>query len=199
MPQFNSIVSIISYLSFLAPYYFHHNSLILIDSSCFLLGMHMYVGSQWFTLPHHVVQWLLQDPLPYHYESYARHVVVADENYFAFSITCFNLQHLFLLIGLVSAIRTRSPGPHSFFSSCTMNFVVSFINFPYLACFTLRSTATTMLLFILVLTTKPVLSLRKLRFSVVVFSIVLIMLDFLLVQISDVWSVLYRSSLFHDV
>ena len=45
--------------------------------------MHMYVGSQWFTLPRHVVQWLLQDPLPYHYESYARHVVVADENYFA--------------------------------------------------------------------------------------------------------------------
>ena len=46
-------------------------------------GMHMYVGSQWFTLPRHVVQWLLQDPLPKHYQSYAQFVVIADENYFA--------------------------------------------------------------------------------------------------------------------
>lgn len=46
-------------------------------------GMHMYVGSQWFTLPRHVVQWLLQDSLPKHYQSYAQFVVIADENYFA--------------------------------------------------------------------------------------------------------------------
>lgn len=45
--------------------------------------MHMYVGSQWFTIPHHVVLWLLNDPLPQQYQSYAQYVVVADENYFA--------------------------------------------------------------------------------------------------------------------
>lgn len=43
----------------------------------------MYVGSQWFTIPHHVVLWLLNDPLPQQYQSYAQYVVVADENYFA--------------------------------------------------------------------------------------------------------------------
>lgn len=43
----------------------------------------MYVGSQWFALPRHVVQWFIEDPLPMLYESYAQHVVVADENYFS--------------------------------------------------------------------------------------------------------------------
>lgn len=43
----------------------------------------MFVGSQWFSLPRHVVQWFLQDPLPKLYESYAQYVVIADENYFA--------------------------------------------------------------------------------------------------------------------
>jgi Core-2/I-Branching enzyme len=66
--------------------------------------MHMYVGSQWFTIPHHVVLWLLNDPLPQQYQSYARYVVVADENYFATLISnspyCANIvrkKNLFLL------------------------------------------------------------------------------------------------------
>jgi Core-2/I-Branching enzyme len=46
-------------------------------------GMHMHVGSQWFSLPRHAVIWLLENPLPKQYESYAQHVVVADENYFS--------------------------------------------------------------------------------------------------------------------
>jgi Core-2/I-Branching enzyme len=43
----------------------------------------MHVGSQWFSLPRHAVMWLLENPLPKQYESYAQHVVVADENYFS--------------------------------------------------------------------------------------------------------------------
>ena len=43
----------------------------------------MHVGSQWFSLPRHVVTWLLENPLPKQYESYAQYVVVADENYFS--------------------------------------------------------------------------------------------------------------------
>ena len=48
-----------------------------------LRGMHMFVGSQWFAIPHHVVRWLVEDPLPYQYSLYAQYVVVADENFFA--------------------------------------------------------------------------------------------------------------------
>src|SRR5258705_9548066 len=65
-------------------------------------------------------------------------------------------------------MSTRSPIPHSFFSSCAMNFVVFLMNFPYFACFTFRSTATTMDLFILLLTTNPVFSFLRAR--VIVFS-----------------------------
>ena len=43
----------------------------------------MHVGSQWFSLPKHAVQWFLEAPLPLQYQSYAEHVVVADENYFS--------------------------------------------------------------------------------------------------------------------
>lgn len=43
----------------------------------------MHVGSQWFSLPKHAVQWFLEAPLPLQYQSYAQHVVVADENYFS--------------------------------------------------------------------------------------------------------------------
>lgn len=43
----------------------------------------MHVGSQWFSLPYHVVTWLLKNPLPRQYEEYAQFVVVADENYFS--------------------------------------------------------------------------------------------------------------------
>lgn len=56
----------------------------------------MHVGSQWFALPKHVagqsphftsyltdLEWILIDPLPLSYQSYATHVVVADEHYFS--------------------------------------------------------------------------------------------------------------------
>ena len=43
----------------------------------------MYTGSQWFAIPPHVVQWILEDPLPYNFSFYAQYIVVADENYFA--------------------------------------------------------------------------------------------------------------------
>lgn len=45
--------------------------------------MNMHVGSQWFAIPRHVVEWFLIDPLAYHYQSYAQYVVIADENYFS--------------------------------------------------------------------------------------------------------------------
>ena len=48
-----------------------------------LRGMNMHVGSQWFALPRHVVDWYLHNPLPISYIDYAQHIVVADENYFA--------------------------------------------------------------------------------------------------------------------
>ena len=66
--------------------------------------MHLHVGSQWFTIPRHVVLWLLNDPLPQQYQGYAQYVVVADENYFATLISnspyCADLvrkKNLFLL------------------------------------------------------------------------------------------------------
>lgn len=45
-------------------------------------GINLYTGSQWFILPRHVMEWLLFDPLPYQFSQYARHIMVADENYF---------------------------------------------------------------------------------------------------------------------
>jgi len=48
-----------------------------------LRGMSMFVGSQWFALPWHVVHWFATNRLPSDYVHYAKHVVVADENYFA--------------------------------------------------------------------------------------------------------------------
>jgi hypothetical protein len=47
-----------------------------------LRGMNMFLGSQWFAIPKHLVQWYLEDPLPYDYTFYAQHIIVADENYF---------------------------------------------------------------------------------------------------------------------
>ena len=39
-------------------------------------GMHMYIGSQWFAIPYHVVQWLVDDMLPFQYSLYAQVVVI---------------------------------------------------------------------------------------------------------------------------
>ncbi len=48
-----------------------------------LRGMSMFVGSQWFAMPWHVVHWFATNQLPRDYIHYAKHIVVADENYFA--------------------------------------------------------------------------------------------------------------------
>lgn len=45
-------------------------------------GMNLYFGSQWFMLPFRVVEWIMLDPLPDVYARYAKHIIVADENYF---------------------------------------------------------------------------------------------------------------------
>ena len=42
----------------------------------------MYIGSQWFAIPRHLVEWYLVNDLPNEYIYYAQHVIVADENYF---------------------------------------------------------------------------------------------------------------------
>ena len=46
-------------------------------------GIEMFMGSQWFMVPRHFAHWLLWNELPIKYSHYARHVVVADENFFA--------------------------------------------------------------------------------------------------------------------
>jgi hypothetical protein len=46
-------------------------------------GIEMFMGSQWFMVPRHFAHWLLTNELPIKYSHYARHVVVADENFFA--------------------------------------------------------------------------------------------------------------------
>lgn len=46
-------------------------------------GFHIHVASQWWTLPRHVIEWFISDPLPIGFMDYAQHYIVADENYFA--------------------------------------------------------------------------------------------------------------------
>src|SRR5262245_36259269 len=62
------------------------------------------------------------------------------------------------LIGRVSTMATVSPGLASFFSSWTMKVDVRRSVLPYSPCRTCHSTATTMLLCILLLTTTPTFS-----------------------------------------
>lgn len=45
-------------------------------------GIYMFMGSQWFILPRHVVEWFLTDLLPVGFVDYAQHIMVADEHYF---------------------------------------------------------------------------------------------------------------------
>src|ERR1700738_1236447 len=59
-------------------------------------------------------------------------------------------------IGRHGLIDTVSPSLHSLFSSCASSFVVRRTYFPYIGCFTRRSTETAMVLSILLLTTLPV-------------------------------------------
>ena len=85
------------------------------------------------------------------------------QGYFARSITSTNRQHLRLLNGRVSMMRTVSPMLQVSASSCAMNLLVFLTNFPYLACFSLRSTVTVMLLVMELDVTTPIRSLRRLR------------------------------------
>src|SRR5262245_10933133 len=84
-----------------------------------------------------------------------------SNNYLTLSTISTKRQFLVLLSGRVSMIVTVSPILHSFFSSCATNLEVLFTNLPYFGCFTLRITATTIDLFILLLVTIPVFSFLK--------------------------------------
>ncbi|CAN0557647.1 unnamed protein product, partial [Ectocarpus sp. 8 AP-2014] len=43
---------------------------------------HRYVGSQWLAMPPSVARWLMEDTgLVPKYREYAKHIVVADENF----------------------------------------------------------------------------------------------------------------------
>src|SRR5580692_11331409 len=61
-------------------------------------------------------------------------------------------------IGRHGLIETVSPSLHSLLSSCARSLVVRRTYFPYIGCFTRRSTDTAMVLSILLLTTLPVSS-----------------------------------------
>src|SRR6267142_5374991 len=73
---------------------------------------------------------------------------------------------LVLESGRHSSIRTRSPSPHSFFSSWAWYFFERVRIFPYIGWVTRRSTSTVTVLSILSLTTRPV-SVRVVLLSVI--------------------------------
>ena len=82
-------------------------------------------------------------------------------NYFAFSRISMTRHLLSLDSGRVSITSTRSPTLHSFFSSCAFRRTVLLTIFLYSGCFTLSTIATTTVLSILSLTTKPTLVFLK--------------------------------------
>src|SRR5690606_4710535 len=92
--------------------------------------------------------------------------ILLYHNYFALSIISTNLQHLVLLIGLVSMILTVSPILQSSFSSCATYFLVFNTNLPYIGCFTRLTSETTLDFCILLLVTTPIRSFLKFLFSV---------------------------------
>ena len=75
--------------------------------------------------------------------------------YLAFSRTSMMRQRLVADSGRVSWIRTRSPTPHWFCSSCALSLLVRRSTLPYRACLTRSSTETTTVFSILSLTTRP--------------------------------------------
>src|SRR3954462_14633975 len=75
--------------------------------------------------------------------------------YLAFSRSSTTRQRLVAESGRVSMIRTRSPTPHWFCSSCALSLLVRRRTLPYSPCFTRSSTETTTVLSILSLTTRP--------------------------------------------
>src|SRR5690606_9853251 len=81
----------------------------------------------------------------------------------ASSITSTSLKRLSLDSGRVSMIFTTSPILAVLFSSCALYFFVYLIRLWYKSCFLYVSTATTIVLSILSLTTLPISTLRALR------------------------------------
>lgn len=49
----------------------------------YIKGINMFISSQWFAAPRHLVQWFLESRLPKDYSEYAKHIIIADENFFA--------------------------------------------------------------------------------------------------------------------
>lgn len=76
------------------------------------------------------------------------------------------VEHLVLLNGRVSMIRTVSPILQSSFSSCATYFFVFNTNLPYIGCFTRFTSETTIDFCILLLVTTPILSFLKFLFSI---------------------------------
>src|SRR6185436_9281109 len=86
--------------------------------------------------------------------------------YLAFSRISTTRQRLVADSGRVSMSSTRSPMPHAFCSSCAFSLLVRRMTLPYSGCLTWSSTATTTVLFILSLTTRPSRTLRRPRSTV---------------------------------
>lgn len=49
----------------------------------YIKGINMFISSQWFAAPRHVIQWMVENPLPKAYAEYAQYIIIADENFFA--------------------------------------------------------------------------------------------------------------------
>src|SRR4051794_16005405 len=90
-------------------------------------------------------------------------IISLDLPYFAFSTIWTRRQRLVALTGRVSITTTRSPMPAALFSSCTLSLVVWVSTLPYSRCLIRSSTATTTVLSILSLTTRPSRTLRRPR------------------------------------
>lgn len=70
------------------PHLWHHfvecdGFLHRIARMAYIKGINMFIASQWFAAPRHVVQWFIQSSLATQYIDYAKHIIIADENYFA--------------------------------------------------------------------------------------------------------------------
>src|SRR6478672_532028 len=98
----------------------------------------------------------------------ARHTARRDRDYFAFSRTSTTRHRLVADSGRVSMISTRSPIVTVLVASCALSLLVRRITLPYRECLTRSSTATTTVLSILSLTTRPS---RVLRCDVRTFSL----------------------------
>ena len=70
------------------PHLWHHfvecdGSLHRIARMTYIKGINMFIASQWFAVPRHIVQWYIESSLARDYIDYAKHIIIADENYFS--------------------------------------------------------------------------------------------------------------------